>query len=528
MNHGTTVFVATGLGVFCFVFVASCGTAAEDCDLGLTCPAYAGASNGDAGPPRLECAVPPSATGGVADPSCGVFAAPGAAGGDGSEAAPLGSLQAAIDVAAAAGKPVYACAGAFTEALRVPSGLMIFGGLDCQKGWTWSAGKRTTVSAPALATAPGQSEIGARLLAGKRQTLLEDLDIVAPDGALAGVTSIALLVEDTRAEIRRASITAGDGGEGAPGVGLGDDPALAGVSGEAGYAICGATSVNPGPAGPVKQCGAAISRGGKGGDGGPPTGGDGGEGEDGLPGHPGSPPGGLGGDGQSTAACQPGVQGNAGADGEPGAGALGKGTLTVEGYRGAPGQDGHPGAPGQGGGGGGGSRGKMQVACLGQATLDRAGATGGSGGSGGCGGSGGAGGMAGGSSLAVQSLSKQAVVLTEVALRVGRGGRGGDGAAGQNGGNAGFGASGGQGAGGAAHGCHGGDGGLGGAGGPGGGGAGGHAIAIAYRGVPPKGSVAVSHSAGAPSPGEGGAGGVNGGVSAGPGVPGLAGELVEL
>lgn len=529
MEYRTTLIVATGLGFFCFVCVAGCGNDAEDCNLALTCPSYARAQTvDDGGTPRPECAVSPSASGGVVDPSCGVFAAPGAAGGDGSLESPLGSLQAAIEVAAAANKPVYACEGAFSEAIRVPTGLLVFGGLDCQKGWTWAAGHRTKVSAPAAATAPSGTEVAARLLSGKGKTVIEDLDIEAPDGLLPGVSSVALLVEDTTAELHRVSLSAGDGHDGSAGAHLADDPSLAGLDGQSGYAICGATAVNPGPAGPEKSCGAAASRGGKGGDGGSPLGGEGGDGGDGLPQSTMTPPTGLGGAGQSVASCEVGQKGEEGAPGEAGEGAPGKGTLTLDGYHGEAGGDGGRGAPGQGGGGGGGSRGKMQVACLGQATLDRAGATGGSGGSGGCGGLGGIGGMAGGSSMALVSLSKQAITLVEVALRVGRGGKGGEGGAGQNGGGPGFGESGGQGSGPAAIGCHGGDGGAGGVGGPGGGGAGGHAIAIAYRGVAPKGSTTVTHAAGSPSPGEGGAPGQSGPVIATAGVAGLAGDAVDF
>jgi hypothetical protein len=511
-------------------WATGCSKDAADCDLSLTCAKYAGTSNsapdgggdGSSGP---DCSIPPMMLGGAPLAGCGVFAAPGATG-DGSRAQPFGSLQAAVDAAAAAGQPVYACAKEFAEALRVPSGVAVYGGLDCDQGWVWTAGQRTTVRPAAAATAAGASEIAARLEAGAGTTVLADVDVIAPTGALAGVSSIAVLIEDTAAELARGAFTAGDGTAGAAGAHA-TDPAPDGASGAAGYGICTAGATNPAPDAVSNACGGQPSTGGQGGDGGPPTGAvlDGANGTSGAPATGATL--GLGGQGQTTASCQAGGKGDDGGDGPGGAGAKGPGALTTDGFSGADGKDGGDGKPGQGGGGGGGARGKTLVQCPGAATINRAGATGGGGGAGGCGGARGGGGKAGGSSFAVLSLATPAVTLTDVTLHVGKGGPGGSGGDGQGGGNWGSGAPGGAGATGANAGCAGGDGGHGGQGGPGGGGQGGHAAGVAYGKVAPQGAPAVSYAGGVPKPGLGGMPGA-GGAASGAGEAGQGGDLIQI
>lgn len=507
MRNPSLFALTTGL-----VSTAGCGVDAGSCDLSLTCSTYA--------QPGLECTLDAGP-----DPRCGVFAAPGqVSGGDGSQALPYTSLQAAISAAAAEGKAVYACAKRFDEAIQVPSGAVLYGGLDCDAGWGWVAGGQTLVSAPASAGSGG-SEIAARLLAGSGKTVLQDVTVIAPAGVLPGVSSIAVLLEDTRAELSRCTFTAGDGTAGADGLSVPDDASLNGIPGVAGFGICGAASTNPGPEGPSKTCGGGVSAGGDGGDGGLPSATDlaGGDGVTGLPQD--SSGTGLGGSGQAALACKAGGQGADGALGSSGWGAIGMGTISVSGFAGVRGGDGTDGRPGQGGGGGGGSKGKLGVVCAGSATLDRAGATGGSGGSGGCGGAKGGGGQSGGASLALVSLSLQEVTLTEVTLIVGAGGDGGDGGDGQSGGTGGLGATGGPGATGANNGCASGDGGRGGAGGPGGGGMGGHAIGLAWKGLPPLGAPSVTYAG---SPGIGGHAGMNSLTPMGAGADGASGDVVEI
>ena len=502
-----------------------CGLDAADCDLALTCASYADAGGRT---PVVACTAPSLLTKGGPEPSCGVFASASAApGGDGSKTAPLNTLQAAVNLAATTGKPVYACAEEFDEGLQIPSGVTVYGGLDCAAGWAWKTGRRTLVNAPASATAGGATEVAVRLEAGTAKTVLQDLDVTAPTGKLPGVSSVAVLVEDTAAELTRGTLTAGDGVDGAKGTELATDPGLDGLDGDTGFNICGAPATNPGPAGPIKACGAQPSQGGAGGDGGPPNGASAGDGQAGTPPESGASGAGLGGAGQSTS-CQPGVKGADGAAGVSGKGASGKGDVSASGYGGVAGHDGTAGRPGQGGGGGGGAKGKLQVVCSGLQTMDRPGATGGTGGTGGCGGARGGGGRAGGSSIALLSLATHALTLTEIALAVGDGGNGGDGGGGQTGGSNGSGANGGQGANGASAGCTGGDGGLGGAGGPGGGGIGGHAIGVAFKGTAPAGLPVVSYKGMKATPGLGGGPGAGSMVAAGTGADGLAGDLVDF
>ena len=529
---------SSGLVVAVAVAHASgCVGVGDNCALIATCAEYADAGSGGRGgqdrdAPGADCPSPQMMLSGGPDASCGVFASSSAPpSGDGSRTMPYTKLQAAIDKAALEGRPVYACGQEFDESLHVPSGVTIYGGLDCAAGWVWKTGKPTLVKAPVTATASGATEIAMRLEAGAGKTVIEDVDVTAPGGTMPGVSSVAVLIADTRAELTRSHLTAGDGMKGEDGAHLGDDPALSGVAGTTGFNICGAVATNPGPDGPTKTCGAQVSTGGGGGDGGVLTGlnPNGGGGKPGTPPYMSSPTAGIGGAGQSNTNCAPGAQGADGDVGDSGLGAAGKGDLSTSGYGGLSGQDGSDGKPGQGGGGGGASKGKSQVVCPGSNNADRAGATGGSGGTGGCGGAKGGGGKAGGSSMALLSLAMHSITLTSVVLDVGNGGNGGSGGDGQNGGSNGSGANGGQGASGAKAGCTGGNGGLGGAGGPGGGGSGGHAIGVAYNGTAPKGTPSVSFKTTPPTVGIGGAAAANSADPiAGKGADGTTGALVKF
>lgn len=540
-TSGLVAVVAAG-------YAAGCVSVGADCALLASCAEYADAGPGGTGgqdggggdarsdamsdAPVVDCAGPPMKMAGGPDTSCGVFAEPGvAAGGDGSKKSPFASLQAALDAAAIAGKPVYACAKEFDESVHLPSGLVLYGGLDCTHGWAWTAAQRTRIKAPATATTSGATEIAVRLGAGAGKTVIEDVDVIAAGGALPGVSSVAVLIEDTAAELTRSKLTAGDGTKGEDGVSPAHDPGLDGFDGVLGFNICGADVTNPGPAGSTKPCGAQTSAGGQGGDGGMPSGASlaGGDGQAGAPSDPASPGGGLAGKGQSAMACTAGVPGADGAPGSSGLGSTGTGAISTSGYAGTAGTDGLDGKPGQGGGGGGGAKGKLQIVCLQLPTKDRAGATGGSGGTGGCGGVRGGGGKAGGSSIALLSLATHPVTLTGVVLDVGNGGDGGKGGDGQDGGGNGSGANGGQGANGASAGCAGGNGGHGGAGGPGGGGLGGHAIGVAHGGTAPQGTPTVTFKTTPPTVGLGGAAGANNtDPVAGKGADGTSGPLVKL
>lgn len=513
--------------------LGGCGQAGDDCELLLCSPKYADAGTGghdpgdDAGAPiDPDCVAAPNERKGAPLAKCGIFARPDAAdAGDGSFDAPFQSLQAAVEEAKSAGKPVYACAKEFAEAVVVPSGVVIYGGLDCDQGWAWVEDARTTIKPLAKNAGADTSEIAMTLSAGAGETMIADVDVIAPDGELPGVSSIAALIEGGTAELVRCTLTAGKGADGGPGpAGHGED--LDGSSGHDGIGICSTAANNPGQLGPIKGCSTGgESLGGNAGDGGlmngalpEPAGG----GTDGAPADPIQSTKGIGGSGEGFMACLKGSDGADGASGEGGFGADGAtvGTISSTGFQGIRGDAGKSGLPGQGGGGGGGAKGGHAIVCTG-VSSDRVGASGGTGATGSCGGQGGEGGFAGGASIALVSLAA-ATTLTEVKLFADDGGAGGQGGEGQSGGVPGFGGDGGMGAGNANNACSGGDGGKGGFGGPGGGGLGGPSIGIAYTGVVPKGGdVTVSQV-----PSKGGPGGP--GNALGTGADGLLAALVSF
>ncbi|MGK4005023.1 PGRS family protein [Sorangium sp. So ce1036] len=412
------------------------------------------------------------------DGQCGIWVSvKGDDGNAGSPGSPVRTITEAIDRAWPRGKRIYLCAQTFDEAVLVPGGYTLYGGLDCDHDWRWVGDRvKTTLTAP-------EGEVPLSVNGAVDYTILEDLHVLARsiDPArtdLAGASSIAVITRAVPMIVKRSTLQAGDAAPGAPGEEVASERAPAGANGNVGNAACTASTVLGGAA-VTNSCGAPDdrsddSRSGKGGTGGITSGGDGDSGGPYGPSNDGA--------GETeTAACTPGKQGAAGIDGYAGRGATGIGLFTLEGYQGIPGEDGTPGDPGQGGGGGGGARGGAG-ALMCPFAASAGGAGGGSGGAGGCGGLGGRGGGAGGVSVAIAALSAS-TQFEDVVLITGRGGDGGDGSPGQRGGAGGDGGEGGI-LGKAADlnaACRGGRGGNGGTGGHGGGGLGGHSIAIAYR-----------------------------------------------
>jgi hypothetical protein len=428
---------------------------------------------------------------------------------DGTKGAPLATLGAGITRAGDKGGRVYACAQEFAEAIEVPAGIEIYGGLDCATDWKYVEGQKTTIASAA--------DLVPVTLLGGEGARLEDVIARAASATMPGGSSVAVLAQEgAEAELVRSELIAGDGMEGAPG-GDGGDQLAAAENGQEGKKGCGNLDdpVTPPDGGEqsVNTCDGSMSVGAKGGNGGQAPNGSGQSGDTGDLGR-----GGPAGIGETVAACLVGGQGDSGIVGNPGTGggedgALG--TLSAGGIAGANGQSGLAGERGKGGGGGGGSK----------ATMTCNGAGGGSGGAGGCGGKAGTGGQAGGSSIGLVSFNAR-VTLTEVSLTVGQGGlggRGGNGQLGQLGGQ--------NGAGGTASGagenpgCDGGDGGKGGNGGSGGGGRGGHALGIAFKGTAPMGIPTVASQEAA---GLGGGGGTNGADQGGEGAAGVVAPSQEF
>ncbi|WP_437765502.1 PGRS family protein [Sorangium sp. So ce281] len=518
--------LAGGTSVACF-------NSASDCVLTYMClpPDVSSGSAGGGGSAPDECT--PSERDEPVENGCGVFVSSslGDDSGEGVKEAPAKTLAAAIERIRKENAPgrIYACAEEFAEAVELPAGVSLYGGLDCKRGWAWSEEAKT-----AIAGGPDQVALAVRGAEGT--THIEDVLVKAADAQTAGVSSIAVLVEGATVELARSELVAGNGADGAPGVpgaepAAPDDPvpaAQAGATGSDGANACSDLDGSPGPdamllggAAVENACDGESSVGGKGGDG---TIASGLDGETGMIGTAGQP--GMGqpdaGDGWE---CLPGAglggPGSRGADGVPGTGATGLGTLSSAGYVGVSGGEGTAGKPGQGGGGGGGAKGLAN--CSGG--QPGAGASGGSGGAGGCGGKPGQGAGAGGASIALVSVDAT-VTLADCRLQAGHGGNGGRGGDLQPGGSGGDGGIGGTGvSGGSQDACDGGKGGKGGNGGPGGGGLGGPSFAIAFRGTPVAQVGTVELTQG--TPGEGGRGG-NDNVAQNAGATGAAAPEQEL
>jgi hypothetical protein len=137
-----------------------------------------------------------------------VSSSQGSATGDGTQAHPLSSLNAAI---AKAGKlPVNACAETYAEHVDFGNGVNVFGYYDCNAGWVKSTSHAKI--APTTSPAASASNITS-------PTRVEAVDIVAPDFTDGSKSSIALFTNNAPAlTIAHATIHAGTGGKGLDGV----------------------------------------------------------------------------------------------------------------------------------------------------------------------------------------------------------------------------------------------------------------------------------------------------------------------
>jgi hypothetical protein len=501
---------------------AGCGGDGPDCAKDNTCRSASTSSGGgeggeggqsgqggQGGGPTSSC-VPVEEDAPV-DDSCGAFVSSsrGDDNNNGSKAAPYASISAAV---ASGASNVYLCAESFVEPVVLPSGVSLYGGLDCTTNWR-SSDTKTELTAAA-------DVIPLTIVAGSGKSRIEDMAVTAADAEQAGGSSIAILAHEASAVLTRSEVTASAGAAGEDAVAEPKDSASDGVDGTSGKwsilqqcMVAAASYV--GGVGGTKTCGGVSVSGGDGGTGTATLGGGSGENGDGPAG---VGTGGVGGDGPSLlggTTCEVGAAGGAGGVGAPGEGASGSGRLDASGYQGVPGLAGAAGAHGKGGGGGGGD-----WAC--DEDLEHAGPSGGGAGSGGCGGHGGAGGGAGGASIAIASVDSD-LTLTDSILVSAAGGAGGAGSAGQPGGSGGDPGDGVPIPGGSFS-CHGGAGGDGGRGGPGGGGLGGHSLGIAYVGAAPQ-QTSVDFQIGAAGPG--GDGG-NGTVDADAGADGFADDVLAF
>lgn len=496
------------------VMGVSCANTAEDCaSIGVLCPGQtaittSSSSSGDTDGGVPLCEQSPRDNPGSVIDACGVFVKSGAgAGGTGSMTAPLPLLKQGIELAKMQNKKrIYACVGSYTEILKLPAGMTLYGGLNCESGWAVGDVNSTLKGAP--------DKIPLTLESGVDETSVENFDVTAVNAALPGGSSIAALALDgSTVRFENSKLTAGDAQKGADGTSADSTPPAVPPPSGAGANACATMNSNPGGSATPNVCDPdplvnEYSVGGDGGNGKTTSGSPGVDGES-------NPvtmaPLGVGGKAGSTTMmpavlCGEGGAGANGTAGVAGTGAEGPGTLDpLTGWVGVAGGDGKKGTPGQGGGGGGGQNGKTTLpsAC--------AGASGGAGGAGGCGGAGGKGGAAGGSSIALASINST-ITMVNVTITTGKGGAGGLGGMYQSGGTGGAGGDGGTGT--TKDGvtlaaaCKGGMGGNGGSGGPGGGGAGGHTLGIAYVGKAPT-ADKVTFTIPADGAGAGGLGGDN-------------------
>ncbi|HTA89761.1 MAG TPA: hypothetical protein VK745_09310 [Polyangiaceae bacterium] len=440
------------------------------------------------------------------DKSAAIFASPdGDDKADGAFGAPVKSLAKAVELAASAGKAVYACVGDFTDNVVIDTkAVSIFGGYDC-KDWSRSNARPTVKPASGIA-------LTVRNATG---VTVDRMSFVAATATDPSASSIAVEVAaSNQVSLSHLELDAGDGAAGLAGEtvsGLATSaqngsPGGAGLECQAGLVSCSVTRVEGGDGLPT-YCGGTQVHGGTGGADGPYPRGYPSFGLAGTPGTSGS-----------------GYAGPSGLAGEPGVLATaGFGSVTDAGYVASnSGADGKNGENGQSGGGGTGGYScyygaNTEADCAaGNGQLESQyyyGSGGGQGGYGGCGGMAGHGGGAGGASIALLSINST-VSLSWSSLTTGSGGAGGvpsDGASGQLGG-----------AGGKAgaptswalgmyaeftNGQDGGSGGDGGHGGPGGAGGGGPSVTLVALGTAPT-TEAVTFT-----PGAGGTGG-----------PGLAGQ----
>jgi hypothetical protein len=441
----------------------------------------AGGEAGTAGGvPSCDGALSPDEDECVVTEEYGIFVSPTGDDdlGNGTRSRPYATLAKAIGEATSRDKRVYACAdgGSYEESVGIDasaSGIGMFGGFSCND-WSYGTSRQSRVtSATPLALR----------IDGAEGVRIEDFSFEAADATAPGESSVgAFVTESMGVVIRRTTITAGDGRDGA-------DGSLDEFSYQDQAALDGHSESVATMGGGDRVCACQAKMTSVGGAGGPPS-------TTGQPGTKGLPDHGAG-SGGTPPDCGSGGTGVGGASAPvtvPALGASTLGTLNATGWKPASGANGKAGQPGQGGGGG--------------ASLTASG-HGGGGGCGGCGGNGGKAGQGGGASVALLILESEVIVESSTLIAADAG-RGGDGRMGQL-------AQTERGAGGNVvsllNSCPGGNGGLGADGAAGGGAAGGLSVGILWKGATEPIQNALEITTGTPgTKGIGGEPGVNDGT----------------
>jgi uncharacterized membrane protein YgcG len=469
-----------------------------------------GGLEAEVAPPACDPTKSPHDEPCVVDTAFGIFASPAGSDTDpGSKSAPVRTIGRAMDMAKAAGKRVYVCAGSYPEQLVVGSsrdGVNVYGALDCA---TWSYGAANKVR-----VAPALSGYALEIQSLQTGATFEDLEFDAQDAPYGapGASSVAVFVSSSqRVQFDHVVMLAGKGNDGAP---AGSTSATNWFGTPPAYAELNGNNAEDAGGAPSKPCTCADQSQTSGGAGGGPMN---------IPspgaGTPAYSDAGAGAGGTNALSCATGGTGQNGNEAPvptPNMSSASRGSCSPSGCVPGTGSVGDNGKPGQGGGGGG--NGPLSTG------------SGGGGACGGCGGAGGKGGQGGGASIALLSFQSSTALAdcTLTATAAGNGGAGGAAEAGQAGGiMGGYGNLGG---------CAGGAGGAGAGGNGGQGGPGGPSLGIGYVGAPPtvdgvvfpQATVVSGISVGATgSGGATGLGGASAANSTGPagamGAPGQAG-----
>jgi hypothetical protein len=170
---------------------AGCANYAEDCVRNRTCIESSGPGSAGSGGPAGPCVPGPEGSGTELTDDCGIFVAKwGEDTSGGSMLSPVATLARALEIAVSSGKNrVYACAQDFQEAINVPAGVALYGGLDCVGGWKYVGDMTRTVIAPAADMVP------LTLLGGDGITNVLDIEVRALDATIPGGSSIAAIAD---------------------------------------------------------------------------------------------------------------------------------------------------------------------------------------------------------------------------------------------------------------------------------------------------------------------------------------------
>jgi hypothetical protein len=132
----------------------------------------------------------------VIDDAFGIFVSPaGSDANPGSKSAPTQTIGHAMDLAKAAGKRVYVCAGSYPEQLVVGSsrdGVNVYGALDCAT-WTYGAANRVVVAA-------AQSGYALEIEGLQTGVTFEDIEFDAQNASVGapGASSVAVFVSTSQ------------------------------------------------------------------------------------------------------------------------------------------------------------------------------------------------------------------------------------------------------------------------------------------------------------------------------------------